>query len=80
MLARTAGVLDIAAGKGQSFNDASDIASWAKESVSFVSGLTDPVTGNAVMGGTGNGRFSPLGFYTREQACLTALRLFHCGE
>ena len=79
MLARTAGVLDIAAGKGQSFNDASDIASWAKESVSFVSGLTDPVTGNAVMGGTGNGRFSPLGSYTREQACLTALRLFHCG-
>lgn len=80
MLARTAGVLDIAAGKGQSFNDASDIASWAKESVSFVSGLTDPVTGNAVMGGTGNGRFSPLGSYTREQACLTALRLFHCGD
>lgn len=80
MLARTAGVLDIAAGKGQSFNDASDIAPWAKESVSFVSGLTDPVTRNAVMGGTGNGRFSPLGSYTREQACLTALRLFHCGD
>ena len=80
MLARTAGVLDISTGTGQSFRDESDIASWAKEGVGFVSGLTDPVTGNAVMGGTGDGRFSPLAPYTREQACLTALRLSRCGE
>lgn len=79
MLARTAGVLDITTSKGQSFHDESDIASWAREGVNFISGLTDPVTGNAVMGGTGNGNFSPLAPYTREQAYLTALRLFHCG-
>lgn len=32
------------------------------------------------MGGTGDGDFSPLATYTREQAYLTALRLSHCGE
>lgn len=80
MLARTAGVLDIASGEGQSFSDASNISSWAKEGVGIVSGLADPVTGSAVMGGTGNGCFSPLDPYTREQAYLTVLRLFHCGE
>lgn len=78
MLARTAGVLGIASGEGQSFDDAANIASWAKEGVGIVSGLTDPVTGSAVMGGTGNGCFSPLDPYTREQAYLTVLRLFHC--
>lgn len=80
MLARTAGVLEIASGEGQSFGDAANIASWAKEGVGVVSGLTDPVTGSAVMGGTGNGCFSPLDPYTREQAYLTVLRLFRCGE
>ena len=80
MLSRTAQVLDMTTGKGQSFNDAEDIASWAKEGVAFTSGLVDPTTGSAVMGGTGNGNFSPLDFYTREQAYITSLRLSHCGE
>ena len=80
MLSRTAQVLDMTAGKGQGFHDEAQIASWAKEGVDFTSGLVDPVTGSAVMGGTGNGNFSPLDFYTREQAYITALRLFHCGE
>ena len=46
----------------------------------MVSGLTDPVSGNAVMDGTGAGLFSPLAFYTREQACLTVLRLLNCAD
>ena len=80
MLSRTAQVLDMTTGKGQSFNDEAQIAPWAKEGVAFTSGLVDPTTGSAVMGGTGNGNFSPLDFYTREQAYITSLRLSHCGE
>ena len=48
--------------------------------MAFTSGLVDPTTGDRVMGGTGDGDFSPLATYTREQAYLTALRLSHCGE
>ena len=80
ILSRTAQVLDMTTGKGQSFNDEAQIASWAKESVAFTSGLMDPITGTAVMGDTGNGNFSPLASYTREQAYITSLRLSHCGE
>ena len=40
-------------------------------------GLMDPVSNVKVMQGTGNNRFSPTGTYTREQALLTAVRLFH---
>lgn len=80
MLSRTAQVLDMTTGKGQSFNDEAEIASWAKEGVAFTSGLVDPTTGDRVMGGTGDGDFSPLATYTREQAYITSLRLSHCGE
>lgn len=59
MLARTAKVLDIPAGKGQSFGDDGDIASWAKEGVDFTSGLTDPATGDRVMGALGMGSSPP---------------------
>ena len=76
MLARTARVLGLSAGDGMSFADADQIAGWAKEDVSFVSALTDAVSGSPVMNGTGNGNFSPRSFYTREQAYVTALRLF----
>ncbi len=79
MLSRTAQVLDMTSGQGQRFNDENSIASWAKEGVAFTSGLVDPTTGDRVMGGTGNGNFSPLAAYTREQAYITALRLSHCG-
>lgn len=80
MLERTAKVLGIASsGSGVSFSDNGKIASWATGSVAFVSGLTDPATGGAVMGGVGNGNFGPTGTYTREQAIATTLRLFHCA-
>lgn len=78
MLARTAKLLDLEAKTGESFNDKGSFASWAEESISCVSGLTDPVTGNKVMGGTGNNNFSPLGDYTCEQALITTVRLYHC--
>ena len=71
-------VLGLTAGTGESFTDAGAIASWAVDGVAFTSGLTDS-TGARVMGGTGNGAFSPTAFYTREQAVLTALRLSRCG-
>ena len=80
MLARTARVMGLSAKNGMSFADADQIADWAKEDVSFVSGLTDTVSGSKVMNGTGNGNFSPRSFYTREQAYVTALRLFNCGK
>lgn len=79
MLARTAKALGLSAGeRSMNFNDAELFATWAVGNISFVSGLTDPTTGNKVMNGTGNGNFSPTSYYTREQAILTALRLFHC--
>lgn len=80
MLSRTAKVLGLTTGKGETFADAGQFASWASESISFVSGLADPATGNKVMGGTGNGNFSPLATYTREQAVMTAMRLFNCAK
>lgn len=78
MLARTARVLGLNAAAGASFTDAGQAAPWAAGEIAFVSGLTDPATGKAVMEGMGDGRFDPLGAYTREQALMTALRLFHC--
>ncbi len=77
MLARTAKLLGLTALSGETFADAAAIASWADDSVAFVSGLCDPTTGNKVMGGVGDGRFDPAGTYTREQAYMTVARLFH---
>ena len=51
---------------GVSFSDAEDIAKWPKESIIFISFVTDPTSGDRVMGGTGNNNFSPLNSYTRE--------------
>ena len=79
MLSRTAGLLGLAAGTGETFADGGSIASWAADGVAFTSGLTDS-TGARVMGGTGDGNFSPAALYSREQAILTTLRLFRCGQ
>lgn len=76
MLTRTGRLLGIEAGPGQSFSDADQFGAWAVEGIAYVSGLSDAVSGYQVMGGTGEGRFSPLATYSREQAILTALRLF----
>ena len=59
------------------FSELAAMQSWAKDGVAFVSACTDPVSGKRVMGGTGQNRFSPLGFYTREQSVMTMIRLYH---
>jgi hypothetical protein len=51
------------------FEDTRNIAVWALRPVDFVSA-------NGIMQGVGSGRFDPHGFYTREQAILTMLRLY----
>lgn len=79
MLARTARLFGLKPAGGETFGDTQGLPDWAAESIAFVSGLSDPSTGSKVMGGTGGGNFSPLGGYTREQAALTALRLYHCA-
>lgn len=80
MLARAARLLGLEAGTGVSFNDADTFAGWAKDDISYVSGLVDPVSSNRVMNGVSSDRFDPAGSYTREQAILTTLRLFRCAE
>lgn len=59
-----------------SFADSGDIAGWAIEGVDYISSVINPVTGNAVMNGTGNRMFSPRAPYTLEQAYITCLSLY----
>ena len=79
MLARTGKVLGLSAKTGLSFADKGQFADWASDSISYVSSLSDPTNSNRVMAGTGNGNFSPLGTYSRQQAILTSVRMFHCA-
>ena len=77
MLKRAAEFLGVSAGEGIAFADSDMIADWAKDGVDFVSGLVS-TDGSAVMGGTGEDKFSPKNSYTREQSILTIYRLFRC--
>lgn len=61
---------------GLVYADSAQIAPYARLAVDWTSAVRDSVTSMPVMAGVGNGRFDPLGTYTREQAMLTALRLF----
>ena len=79
MLARTGKVLGLNAKTGLDFADKDRFADWASDSISYVSSLSDPTNSNRVMAGTGNGNFSPLGTYSRQQAILTTVRIFHCA-
>jgi len=79
MLARTAAGLELTSGQAITFHDSDSFSPWAKEGIALVSGLTDATSGKAVMGGSGD-LFSPRSTYTREQAILTVLRIFHCCE
>ena len=51
------------------YADGGDIAGWAKGSVDFVAQAN-------VMNGTGEGRFTPAGTYSREQSFMTIYRLY----
>ncbi len=77
MLARAARALEcFENAPGKNFADANEISPYARESVAYISSLTDPITGNRVMGGVGGGRFDPSGAYTLEQAIVTVYRLY----
>ena len=54
--------------KPAEFADWDLVADWAADAVGFV-------VNKNIMKGTGNGMFSPLGSYTREQAYVTMIRL-----
>jgi len=79
MLMRTAKVLGVykTNGSPETFTDIGEVADWAKESVAFVSSLADKTCNMKIMGGVGNGRFSPNGTFTREQSYVTMLRLYN---
>ena len=55
---------------GTNFTDSSSIQSYAVEAVNYVNALN-------VMKGTSDTTFSPNGTYTRQQAYITALRLYN---
>lgn len=76
MLTNVANLLGIKTGEVQNFADADRASSWALTPIGFISSVKDKTTGGAVMGGVGGGKFNPKGAYTREQAVLTAVRLF----
>ena len=61
---------------GLLYGDTDSISAYAQPAVNWVSCVRDGVSAKAVMAGVGNGRFDPMGTYTREQAVLTLLRLF----
>lgn len=52
-----------------SFGDSAAISGWA-------SGFVNQVGSSGIMGGTGDGNFTPQGQYTREQSITTMLNLF----
>ena len=57
------------AGEGETFSDSGEISDWAARAVSRMSAA-------GILQGVGDGRFSPKGSYTREQAVMTMLRLY----
>lgn len=59
------------------YADANTIADWAAGAVSAVSRMIDNTNGQAVMGGVGSNKFSPNGYYTREQSYVSMIRLYH---
>lgn len=63
-----------------SFSELSSMQAWARDGVSFISACEDKLSGKRVMGGTGGGKFSPTGYYTREQSAMTMIRLLHALE
>ena len=75
MMQRCMGVLGMteANRQPQQFSDNYAIPRWAVEAVKYISGRTDQ-SGQPIMGGA-NGKFSPQGSYTIEQAILSLGRM-----
>ena len=80
MLVRAASLLGRvpSASSALSFSDRSLIDSWARGGVVAATSVLKDATNNTfLMTGTGNNKFSPLNKYTREQAIITAKRLYN---
>ena len=74
MLSRLAMVLGRSLPAGTAaFTDSAAISSWAADAVG-------QMQESGVMGGTGDGAFTPQGAYTREQSILTILRLYALAQ
>ena len=75
LLWRAAGLLGMENSKADAsdFTDRGSVAEWAVMQVDYVSYL-------GVMNGTGEGMFSPAGFYTRQQSYMTVWRLFEAMQ
>lgn len=77
MLTRAANILGAPVnGNAKEFRDSGQFAPWAAEAIAYVSSVRTPDTNQPVMGGVGGKQFDPFGTYTREQAFITAYRLF----
>lgn len=77
MLARAAVILGAPVnGNARDFRDSDQFAPWAADAIACVSSVRTPDTNKPVMGGVGGRHFDPFGSYTREQAFITAYRLF----
>lgn len=78
LLMQAAAALDlpITAEGGLLYSDMEQISFYARPAVDWVSQVRDSVSSRSVMAGVGDGRFDPMGTYTREQAVLTLLRMF----
>lgn len=76
MLTRLAKLLGMNSPNSSSvnFKDYSQVASWAKEGVQFITSCQSE--GQKVMNGTASNIFSPQGTYSREQAIITFKRLY----
>jgi alpha-tubulin suppressor-like RCC1 family protein len=59
------------------YADSAQIAAWAQEAVDFIAAAYDGKSITPVMQGVSGNRFDPNGYFTREQAILTALRAFN---
>lgn len=62
--------------QSKGYADGAYIATWAKEAVDFIAAAYDGKSGTWVMQGVSGNRFDPYGYFTREQAILTALRTY----
>lgn len=78
LLMQAAAAVDLPLGSdsGLLYADMEQISLYAQPAVAWVSQVRDSVSAKSVMAGVGDGRFDPMGTYTREQAVLTLLRMF----
>lgn len=78
LLLQSAGALGLTfePAEGLLYSDWGRVAAYAQPAVAWASRIRDGVSANPVMAGIGGGLFDPLGYYTREQAVLTLLRLY----